>query len=659
MNIVRFGVYEVDLRSAELRKHGLRIKLQARPFKVLATLLLGGGEVVTREELRKELWPADTFVDFDHGINSAVNRLREVLCDTADNPRFIETVGRQGYRFIAPFTPLPAEHQAAGVSMSTAAVAVERNQAEPAAAQIAVPSIATHAPPDSVPAFEQSKARAQFGFRQATYFALAVVALVAAGATILKLWPHKTAPVAGQSEIKSIAVLPLRNLSGDPQQDYLSDGLTEAVTTLLAQIADLRVISGTTAMRYKRADKTAPEIAKELGVDALVEGSVVRSGNHLRLSIQLVQTNNDRHIWANSYERELADVVSLEGELSREIAGQIRIRLSPEQAEAFAQKRTVDPEAYALYLQGRYYWRQRNEEALSKSIAYFDQAIARDQKFAPAYAGLADAYLVMPIFRNSLRRNDMGFYEQARIAAKKALELDPRSADARNSEACVRVYRDWDFKGAEQEYQQALALNPNYATAHQWYAELLTMEGRHQEAIVEINRGLELDSQSPVMHHQAGQVLNMAGQYTQAMAEYKRSLELDPGFFFNYFGMYAAYRRMGDYEHAIPLGAVYARSLGKPYQQAFDEAARAFATGGREAFLRKSLRTWDKAGTLGAAMGEAFDYAELHEYERSLQVLEREYKRRNLLVTGMFAPEFDGLRSDPRFQELLHKIGVR
>jgi len=410
-------------------------------------------------------------------------------------------------------------------------------------------------------------------------------------------------------------------------------------------------------MHYKHAEKTTPEIAKELGVDALVEGSVVRSGNRLRLTVQLVQTKNDAHIWANSYERELEDVVSLEGDLSREIAGQIRIRLTPEQAERFAQKRTVDPEAYALYLQGRYYWHQRSDESLTKSVGYFEGAIARDPEFAPAYVGLADTYLVLPFFKHPV--NERESYERAGIAAQKALALDPRSDDALKSDACVRMYRDWDYKGAEREFQQAVALNPNHATAHQWYAELLCKEGRYPEALVEINRALQLDPQSAIMHHQAGQVLNGVRQYPQALAEYKRSLELDPNLYANYFGMYMAYRRMGDFERAIPIGAVHARFLGKRYQRAFDEAAHVYATKGKEAFLRKSLGLWAKAPSYGASIGQALDYGELHEYDKCLEVLEREYKRHNVLVDMALDPEMDGLRSDPRFQQFLHKIGVR
>ena len=440
---IRFGLFVADLRSAELKKGQDRIPLQNLPFRTLTLLLREPGRVVTREELRQQLWPENTFVDFERGISTAVSKLRDALGDSANNPRFIETVGRRGYRFIAPVIIATEELRAA----SATPVA---GTAQAAAVQTIDPSREAGLPAD-LPGFSRGRRK------RLIYRLVAVVCLVSAIA-IFKFWPYLAHRGTGQREIMSIAVLPLRNLSGDSQQDYLSDGLTEAVTTLLAQIANLRVISGTTAMHYKYAEKTTPEIAKELGVDALVEGSVVRSGNRLRLTVQLVQTRNDAHIWANSYERELEDVVSLEGELSREIAGQIRIRLTPEQAERFAEKRTVDPEAYALYLQGRYYWHQRKEEFLTRAIGYFEQSIARDPKFAPAYAGLADTYLVLPFFKRS--GDERESYERAGIAAEKALELDPRSEDALKSDAYVKMYRDWDFKGAEREFRQALALNP-------------------------------------------------------------------------------------------------------------------------------------------------------------------------------------------------------
>src|SRR5579859_851522 len=643
--IVRFGLYTADLRAGELKKGQQAVSLQNLPFRLLALLLREPGRVFTRDELRQELWQVDTFVDFERGISTAVNKLREALGDSASNPRFIETVGRRGYRFIAPVTVVASRERnepgfiVAATPGAAAQPAMER-QASP------IPAAAATPPGPSALASRHSRKRVFYSLTT-----LLVLVAVAIGVKFLR----RNEPVQ-EREIRSIAVLPLENLSGDPQQEYLSDGLTDAVTTGLAQIAELRVISRTTAMHYKHTQRTTPEIARELGVDALVEGSVIRSGNQLRLSVQLIQTKNERHLWAHTYDRELANVLTLQGELAREIAGQIKLRLTPEQEERLAKGQRVDPETYLLYLQGRFYWQQRSEESLTKAIGYFEQAVASDPNFAQAYAGLADACLVLPFF-SPISADPL--YAKARDAADKALALDPRLAEAHNSEAYVKLYHDWDFKGAEQEFLKALALNPNYATAHQWYAELLSFEGRHEEAITQVTRALELDAQSAVVHHQAGQVFRSARQHSKAMAEYERSLQLDPQLWANYFTIYRIYRGNGDYEKALDALQKHA-NLGNPaYRKAVAEAVHAFHQYGRDAFLRKSLQTWTATGWPVTRYYEAWDYAALGDSDKSIQVLEREYARHNLLLLDAKTDqELDSLRSDPRFQALLVKIGL-
>lgn len=639
--IARFGLYTADLHAAELKKGQDRVPLQNLPFRILAILLREPGSVVTREELRQELWPADTFVDFERGISTAVSKLRESLGDSAANPRFIQTVGRRGYRFIAP------------VSLAGVAGQQERGWTSAGGTNGAAGAVAVRLPSHAFP--ETTVLSDRPGRDRRLVSLLVAILFVGAIAITFTLWSEKDR-AAGQREIRSIAVLPLENLSGDPQQEYLSDGMTDAITTVLAQIPDLRVISRTTSMHYKHTQKTTPEIARELGVDALVEGSVIRSGNQLRLNVQLIQTNNDRHLWANSYDRELANVLILQGELAREIAGQIRPRLSPEQEQRFTQQRQVDPETYMLYLQGRFYWHQRKEESLTKAIGYFEQAMARDPDFAPAYAGLADSYLVLPFFAPAATEP---FYAKAHDAAAKALALDARLAEAHNSEAYVRIYRDWDFQGAEQEFQKALAINPNYATAHQWYAELLSLQGRHKEAIAQITRALELDSQSAVGHHQAGQIFRATRQYSRAMTEYERSLQLDPQFFQNDFAIYRLYRDTGQHDKAIEAGERHAAHVNQRYEKAFARAARVYRAQGWEAFLKQSARTWEATGCPVARYYEALDSAALGDFDTTMQILEREYRQHNpMVLNARTDPELDGLRSDPRFQSFLRKVGL-
>lgn len=644
--MVRFGLYTADLHAAELKKGQDTIPLQNLPFRVLIVLLREPGRVVTRDEIRQELWPENTFVDFERGISTAVNKLREALGDSATNPRFVETVGRRGYRFIAPVTIVAgADRNPLGQSGSGATAAA----AQPGVKSEESPEASTTAVPGGPPLSGRWAGRKKLLYSLA---ALLAVAAVAAGIRFLR-----GNSANSRQEIRSIAVLPLENLSGDPQQEYLSDGLTDGVIAGLAQIADLRVISRTTSMHYKHTQKTAAEIERELGVDALVEGSVIRSGNQLHLNIELIQTKNDRHLWANTYDRELANVLTLQGELAREIAGQIKLRLTPEQEARFAKSQRVDPETYILYLQGRFYWQQRGEQSLTKAIGYFEQAVARDPNFAQAYAGLADACVVLPFF-SPMSADPL--YAKARDAADKALALDPRLAEAHNSEAYVKLYHDWDFKGAEQEFLKALELNPNYATAHQWYAELLSFEGRHQEAITQVSRALELDAQSAVVHHQAGQIFRSARQYSKAMEEYEKSLQLDPQLWPNYFSIYRVYRSQGDFERALDVLQKHAIMVGSmPYQKAVAEAVHAFHQHGKDAFLRKSLRCWAATGWPVASYYQAWDYAALGDTNKSIQVLEAEYARHNmLLLNAKTDEELDTLHADPRFQALLVKIGL-
>src|SRR5437868_2698416 len=355
---VRFGVFEVDLRAGELRKRGVKIKLQDQPFQILQILLERSGEVVTSEELRGMSWPAHTFVDFDQGLNNAIKRLRESLSDSPDNPRFIETVPRHGYRFIGNL-----------------------------------------------------------------------------GATT--------------GRIKSLAVLPLENLSRDPEQDYFAEGLTEALITTLAKIRDLRVVSRTSAMQYKGIHKPVREIARELGVDSIVEGAVLRSGHRVRITAQLIDAPKETHLWAESYERDMRDVLALQTEVAQAIARQIRIKLTPIDEARLGAAPEVKPEAYESYLKGCYHW--NGHYGIRKAIPFFEEAIGIDPTYASAYAGLADCYSALMAW-GQVSPNDGCV--KAKVLALKALALDGTLAQAHTSLALATMY-EYDFSGAEREFERA------------------------------------------------------------------------------------------------------------------------------------------------------------------------------------------------------------
>src|SRR5438445_10084124 len=371
---VRFGVFEVDLRVGELRKKGIKIKLQDQPFQILQILLERSGEVVTREELRGRIWPADTFVDFDQGLNNAIKRLRESLSDSPDNPRFIETVPRHGYRFIGNL-----------------------------------------------------------------------------GATT--------------GRIKSLAVLPLENLSRDPEQEYFAEGMTEALITTLAKIGELRVVSRTSAMQYKGVHKPVREIAQELGVDMIVEGTVLRAGRRVRITAQLIDAPKEMHLWAESYERDLRDVLALQSEVAQAIARQVQVKLTPQDLAHFAQPHPVDPEAYEAYLKGRYHWNRRSGEGFGKAVQSFQTAIARDPSYAAAYAGLAECLTGLSAWGFVPAQEGCG---KAKGLARQALEIDHSLAEAHAALGFASMY-DYDFLTAEREFERSIELNPRYASAHEWF----------------------------------------------------------------------------------------------------------------------------------------------------------------------------------------------
>ena len=396
---IRFGVFEVDPQARELRKQGFKVKLQEQPFQILLMLLERPGEVVTREEIRKRLWPADTFVDFDSGLNRATNRLRESLGDDAENPRFVETLPRRGYRFIAPVETRDDDSTEAALPKQDSVIT----------------------PSEDSPA--RSSQRARWIFALAAVLAGVVMSMLAlSSGGIFSHFRAQTGP-----QIKSIAVLPLQNLSGDPAQDYFSDGLTDELITEVAKIGALRVISRTSSMQYKGTHKSVPAIAKELGVDALVEGTVVRSGDRVRVTAQLIDARDDRHIWSEAYDRNIVDVLPLQAEVAQTVADQVRVKLTSEQHASLVNGHRANSESLEAYLKGSFFLNQ-GIGGLDKSIEYFSEAIQADPSNAQAYSGLSESYFLLGVFGIHPSKE---VYPKARAAAMKAIEIDATSADAR------------------------------------------------------------------------------------------------------------------------------------------------------------------------------------------------------------------------------------
>jgi len=561
---VRFGPFELDQDAEELRKNGIKIRLQEQPLQILEILLQHPGKVIAREELREKTWPSDTFVDFDHGINNAIKRLREALGDNAETPRYIETLPRRGYRFIGKIE------------------------------------------------------------REAPRF-------------------------------RSLAVLPLENLSRDPEQEYFAEGLTEALITTLAKIGELRVVSRTSAMVYKDARKPLREIARELEVDVIVEGTVLRAGDRVRITAQLIDPEKETHLWAESYQRHLRDVLDLHAELAQSIARQVQVKRTPQEQAQLAQSRPVNPEAYEAYLKGRYHWNRRSREGLPKGVQYFQEAIAKDAGYAAAYAGLADCLSGLSNYNFVAPDEGCG---KAKKLALQALELDPSLAEAHTSLAWVHTWYDYDFTAAEREFERSLELNPRYATAHQFFGFYLGMMGRYEEAYTEAKRAIRLDPLSSVFQWSLGFVYWMARRHDQAIEQVEKALELDPGFApAHAVHCWAALSKLmpeiaiSAAQNALrcsPGAVMYLASLGECYA----------ALGNRQ----EAQKMLDHLHDLSKQQYVtpyflARIYAALGRKEEALHSLEAGYvERTSSLVFMKVDARLDELRTEPRFHDLMRRM---
>jgi len=454
--------------------------------------------------------------------------------------------------------------------------------------------------------------------------------------------------------IQSIAVLPLANLSGDPEQEYFTDGMTEELIAQLGQIEALRVISRTSVMQYKGVKKPLPQIARELNVDAVIEGSVLRSGNRVRITAQLIQAATDKHLWARSYERGLGDVLALQSEVAGAIANEIQIKVTPQEQARLATARPVNPDAHEAYLKGRFYWNLRSHEGVKKGMEYFQQAIEKDPGYALAYTGLADSYVLLGGYLMAPKEA----YPLAKAAALKAIELDATLGEAHASLAGAKIDYDWDWVGAEKELKRAIELNPGYATAHQRYAYYLTVVGRFNEAFAEAKRAQELDPLSPAIYYTWGVALLYARRYDEAIAKFRSALELNAGYPAAHMSMGVAYEQEKLYAQAISqYQMMIALNHGDP--RLSSTIARVYWAEGKriEALsIMSRLEEFEK-GKNAPCRGAPVTYAALGDTDRAFAQLEKAYEDRcQYLVFLKVAPGYDPMHSDPRFQDLLRRM---
>ncbi len=616
--VYRSGVFEVHVRSGELLKQGIHIKLQDQPFGVLVMLLERSGEVVTREELQRRLWPQDVFVDFDQGLNKAINKLRDALGDSAETPRFIQTLPKRGYRFIAPV-----------------------HQPEPP-----VPTASLAQPAQGRPASR---------FKPVLWVVLAAVASIALWTQVGNRVP-KPQPTPGRI---LLAVLPFDNLSGDREQDYVSDGMTEEIITQLGRLQPERlgVISRTSVMRYKHTNLPLAEIGQELGVEYMLSGSVRQEGPRVRVAVQLVRASDQTQAWAETYDRDAQGVITLQQDVAQGIARSLALELLPAQRAALARSPTTSSAAHDAYLKGRFYWNERTESSLRKSLEYFQLAVERDPQYARGYVGLADSYNLLADY-GALAPADA--LPKALTAARKALELDETLAEAHASLGWTTMVYEWDWAAAEREFQRALQLDPGYAPAHQWRAYLLRVSARPEEALAEARHAAELEPSSLIIQSIVGWHHYLSRQSEPALRQFQQALDMDPNFarVHSYLGW--TYLQQRKYDQALAeLEKARELSPGSPARLA--ELGHAYAVAGRREKALKVLSDLTAIARTRYVEPDliALIYAGLGDKDQAFCWLDKAYSERSVkLVLLKVDPRMDPLRSDPRFQELAKRIGL-
>jgi len=636
--IFKFGPYELRPRARELHKNGVKVRLRPQPFQVLQMLLEHSGKVVTREELRGKLWPSDTFVDFEHGLNTAVKELRAALSDSVAEPRYIQTLPRVGYRMIIPVSA-EKPTQAPDVALSRGAVE-ERVVSETVSRfRVLLVAVLRH---------------------RRVVAGVAIILIVGLG--VYARWSYLRARPAPVKERSMLAVLPFENMTGDASQEYFSDGLTEEMIGQLGQLdpKHLGVIARTSVMRYKRTQEPLQQIGGELGVQYVLEGSVRRESNRVRISAQLIQMKDQTHLWSRQYDRELSGLLALQGEIAREAANEIQLALGDDGKRiAAARKPTTAPssyEAYDLYLKGRYFWNKRSREGLQLAAESFQEAIAKDPNYAPAYAGLADTYALMGSYSLAPPREIM---PKARAATLKALELDANLAEAHTSLALIDHSYDWDWQTAEKEFRRAIELNPNYSTAHHWYAEYLAFQGRFDEAFAEMQQARQLDPLSLIIAADNGTILYFSRQYDRAIEQLRTVRAMEPGFSPAHIVL-GAYVQKGQFAEALADIANWRRYADSPWPWAWE--AYVYGRSGQAAQALHALANFEEVNRrwkMEPAAMLAQVYVGMGKEDEAFACLQKVLSEHSTAVNTLKVdPIYDPLRNDPRFQDLLRRVGL-
>jgi TolB-like protein/DNA-binding winged helix-turn-helix (wHTH) protein len=613
--VVQFDPFELDLSTAELRRNGEKVRLQEQSFQILEMLLEHPGEVVSRDEIQKKLWPDNTIVEFENSVNAAVMRLRQALADSADSPRFIETVPRRGYRFVA---------------------------------HVDVPAQSVEPP--------LTGSAAQSGRRWISLRMLGIAAVCAAAVWLLAMSMHWDPGrlISRSKHVTTVAVLPFENLSRDPNQAYFADGFTDELITTLAQIRALRVISRTSVIQYQGSKKNLRQIARELNVDAVLEGTVMHTGDRVRITAQLIQAGTDTHLWADTYERDVRDVLHLQNEVARSVANAVRAQLSTQESSRLASTRSVDPHAQEAYLKGQYYANSLTDQNCTQAIDYFKQAIAVDPNYAEPYAGLSGCYIALSIF-GPLPAAEA--FPKAKEAALQAIRLDQGLGSAHAWLAGVHFLYEWNWKDAGVEFERSLELSPGAADAHIHYASYLIAMRRSDEALVHLRTGKTLDPISQRTNLEIGWLLTTARKYDEAIQQFRELLNVYPDFMPAHMELGRALYHKGLHKEA---GAEWLRAHELSDDNEHEKIAfrRSYAASGTEGLLRTNFDMVARApnprtlefGALSALLGEK---------DRAFGCLLSAYRERSQGLAFLKAdPDFDNLHGDPRFDDLARRVGL-
>lgn len=638
--LLEFDEFSLDRDRYELLRSGQPVKLEKIPMELLILLVTSDGRLVTREEIIEHVWGTEVFLDTEHGINTAIRKIRNVLCDDPEQPRFVQTVSRKGYRFIAPINLIAQEG---------------RNGSH--GATVLLPPQATHTPTDPVSP-PQSQRRVRALLRTVALVvvgAMGVVAVLAAlNVSGVRQRLLALAPRQGRPQIRSLAVLPIENLSGDPGQEFLADGMTEELITELGKSSALRVISRTSVMQYKGTKKPVQEIARELNVDAVLEGTVLPSGNHLRITANLVQSFPETHLWAETYDSENGDILGVQQRVADSVAREIRVALSPRDTTARSDTRAVNPEAQDLYFRGLYALRSAGGGATQRAVDYLQRAIEKDPNFARAYAVLAMAHAFWFPGDQGPRDN----MPKAREAAQKAVALDNSLAAGHMALAYIDLNYDWNFDEAEREFRRALELDPNFAVARNFYARELMVSGRTEEALVQVRRVLELQPYAEMDY--PAWLFYLAHRYNDALELAQQMVAINPNFSWGRWALAANYEQLGREKQAAEQYLQFEILSGSSPQRIrklSEGLARSGAKGFWQASLQDYLRTAKSSYTPPVLVAGV--YMRLGDKAGALQWLEKGYQERDdLMIDLNVDPIFDGIRTDSRFQDLVRRVGI-